>query len=56
MYMEQAEELAMIIHNKEFCDLTKDQQERVWLQAEQSVVDNMADHADNLRKSSKEGE
>jgi len=53
-YMEQAEELAWKIHQKEFHYLTKDQQERVWLMAERDVTDWIVDQADNLGKALKE--
>ena len=55
MYCERSEELAMEIYDKEFYDLTQDQQIEVWQKAERDVVDGIADHADNLKKASKEG-
>jgi len=54
MYCERADELAMELYDKEFYDLPKNLQDKVWLMAEQGVVDGLADHADMLRKAQKE--
>jgi hypothetical protein len=53
-YMEAANEIAWEIFEKEFYDLTKDQQDKVWSMAERNVVDNLAGRADHLRKEKKE--
>ena len=54
MYIERADELAMQIYDKEFYDLTEKQQDKLWVAAELDVVNGIADHADNLRKTEKE--
>jgi len=50
-----AEEMAEELYEKEFYDLTNDQQYEVFLKAERRYVDRMADHADYLRKREREG-
>ena len=54
MYMDRADELAMMIYDKEFYDLTKEQQGKLWVVAESHVVNEMVDRADCLRKAEKE--
>ena len=54
MYMERADEIAFEEYGEEFCYLTKEQQDKVWLQAERGVVEDCYDHADNLRKAARE--
>ena len=55
MYQERAEEISMEKYDCEFYDLSQERQLDVYLQAERGVVDEVVDHADNLRKSQKEG-
>ena len=50
MYMERAEELAMKLYGVEFYELGSGKQDLVWKQAEEDVINNCADQADNLRK------
>ena len=54
MYCERADELAMELYDKEFYDLPKNLQDKVWLMAERGVVNDCADHADTLRKAKRE--
>ena len=54
MYMERADQLAMQIYDKEFYDLTKEQQDKLYGVAESDVVNGLADYADCLRKAEKE--
>lgn len=55
MYMNRADELADELYGKEFYELTESQRDTLYAQAEQDVVDGVADHADMLRKAQKEG-
>jgi hypothetical protein len=55
-YCEQANELAYEMYGKEFHELSKALQDKVWGMAEGTVVNNMADQADFLRKQAKEGD
>ena len=50
MYCERADELAMELYDKEFYDLPRDTQDKVWLMAERGVVEDCYDRADIMRK------
>jgi len=54
MYMKRAEEISMELHGVEFYNLKEPMKSLVYEQAERDVIDGVTDHADFLRKASKE--
>jgi len=46
--IERADELAMEIYDKEFYDLTEDQKDKIFKQAEEDVIDNFVGQAERL--------
>ena len=54
LYAERADEISWNKYNKDFYDLTDDQQHEVWVEAETDVASGSCDHADSLRKASRE--
>lgn len=50
MYCERADEIAWELYDKEFYDLSRDLQDKVWLMAERGVVEDCYDYADSIKE------